>query len=60
MSQQTDGKPESTMRLLRQMNRVDDFRAAHTLVSGLKWEGEETYSVYDVLQVAKFLGEEDG
>lgn len=60
MSQQsTDGKPDSMAHLEFQLERSDAFRAAHALVSGLTWEGEEKFSVYDVLQVAKFLGGED-
>ncbi|WP_406324078.1 hypothetical protein [Streptomyces niveus] len=59
-TQGTDAKPESTVRLEFLMDRSDDFRAAHALVSGLEWEGDEKFSVYDVLQVAKFLGGEDG
>ncbi|MFD7646376.1 hypothetical protein ACFV5M_01740 [Streptomyces albidoflavus] len=38
------------------MSRADLFRSAHALVDGLKWS--DTVSVYDVLQVARFL--EDG
>ncbi|MGI5404149.1 hypothetical protein ACQEVG_32805 [Streptomyces sp. CA-135486] len=38
----------------RALDRGDIFRAAHALVSGLKW-GDEGFSVYDVLQVARFL-----
>ncbi|MFG3014328.1 hypothetical protein ACGFZB_28695 [Streptomyces cinerochromogenes] len=35
------------------MGRSDIFQAAHALVNGLTWG--ETASVYDVLQVAKWL-----
>jgi hypothetical protein len=36
------------------MDRATVFQSAHALVSGLKW-GEEAPSVYDVLNVAKWL-----
>jgi hypothetical protein len=39
------------------MDRADVFRAAHALVQGQEWD--EKASVYDVLQVAKWL-EGDG
>ncbi|MEU0860635.1 hypothetical protein ABZ352_35510 [Streptomyces griseofuscus] len=35
------------------MERVDVFRAAHAMVTNLEWE--EKPSVYDVLQIAKWL-----
>ncbi|MFE0326309.1 hypothetical protein ACFW08_05770 [Streptomyces sp. NPDC058960] len=35
------------------MDRADVFRSAHALVQGLEWD--EKASVYDVLQVAKWL-----
>ncbi|WDM17659.1 hypothetical protein J3S85_37770 [Streptomyces lavenduligriseus] len=35
------------------MDRAEVFRAAHALVDGLEWD--EKPSVYDVLQVAKWL-----
>ncbi|MFD5161023.1 hypothetical protein ACFWMJ_23590 [Streptomyces hawaiiensis] len=35
------------------MDRADVFRAAHALVKDLEWD--EKASVYDVLQVAKWL-----
>ncbi|MFJ6636593.1 hypothetical protein ACIQMR_35295 [Streptomyces sp. NPDC091376] len=40
----------------RVMDRGDLFRAAHALVKSLEWD--EAFSVYDVLQVSKFLEEE--
>ncbi|MGW0468313.1 hypothetical protein ACWDX6_24060 [Streptomyces sp. NPDC003027] len=39
------------------LTRSDLFRAAHALVRGLEWG--EKFSVYDVLQVARFLELED-
>jgi len=39
------------------MSRTDLFRSAHALVSGLEWG--EGFGVYDVLQVARYLEEED-
>jgi hypothetical protein len=39
------------------MSRSDLFRSAHALVSGLQWG--EGFGVYDVLQVARYLEEED-
>ncbi|GAB1326946.1 hypothetical protein [Streptomyces sennicomposti] len=36
------------------MGRADVFQAAHALVKGLEW-GDEKPSVYDVLNVAKWL-----
>lgn len=40
------------------MSRASVFQSAHALVKGLEW-GEEKPSVYDVLNVAKWLeGEE--
>jgi hypothetical protein len=39
------------------MSRADIFQSAHALVKGLEWD--EKASVYDVLQVAKWL-EGDG
>ncbi|WP_405620280.1 hypothetical protein [Streptomyces sp. NBC_00076] len=39
------------------MSRASVFQSAHDLVSGLKWGESESPSVYDVLQVAKWLGE---
>ncbi|MEU3285602.1 hypothetical protein [Streptomyces longwoodensis] len=41
------------------MSRAAIYQSAHALVTGLKWEDGEAPSVYDVLQVAKWLGEED-
>ncbi|MFF9525387.1 hypothetical protein ACF1DV_25910 [Streptomyces achromogenes] len=35
------------------MDRAEVFRAAHALVADLEWD--EAASVYDVLQVAKWL-----
>jgi hypothetical protein len=35
------------------LSRFDLFRAAHALCDGLQWG--EAFSVYDVLQVARFL-----
>lgn len=37
------------------LRRGDLFRSAHALVKGLEWG--EAFSVYDVLQVARFLEE---
>ncbi|MGW2950761.1 hypothetical protein [Streptomyces eurythermus] len=37
------------------MSRGDIYRAAHALVAGLAWGESEKPSVYDVLQVAKWL-----
>lgn len=41
----------------RQMRRLDLFRQAHGLVNDLEWG--EAVSVYDVLQVARFLEEKE-
>ncbi|GAA3018549.1 hypothetical protein [Streptomyces fulvorobeus] len=40
-----------------QMRRLDLFRRAHAAVSDLTWG--ENVSVYDVLQVARFLEEKE-
>ncbi|MEV7425179.1 hypothetical protein [Streptomyces sp. NPDC091212] len=40
-----------------ELQRVDLFRRAHALVNDLAWG--DTVGVYDVLQVARFLGEKE-
>lgn len=37
------------------MDRASVFQSAHALVSGLKWDEREWASIYDVLQVAKWM-----
>jgi hypothetical protein len=41
------------------MSRAAVYQAAHDLVTGLKWADDQAPSVYDVLQVAKWLGESE-
>lgn len=51
------GEPsEECVRLDLVFSRADRFRAAHSLVNALPWG--EGFTVYDVLKVAEFLGEE--
>lgn len=45
---------DSLPRVTDVMGRADVFQAAHALVKGLEWGGEDP-SVYDVLSVAKWL-----
>ncbi|WP_228973422.1 hypothetical protein [Streptomyces sp. DH12] len=39
------------------LSRASVFQSAHALVTGLAWGEEQKPSVYDVLQVARFLEE---
>ncbi|WP_369147067.1 hypothetical protein [Streptomyces sp. R44] len=41
------------------MSRASVFQAAHAMVSGLKWGDDDAPSIYDVLQVAKWMGESE-
>lgn len=49
-----DALSDSLPRVTDVMDRAAVFQSAHALVTGLEW-GEEKASVYDVLQVAKWL-----
>lgn len=50
-------EPASGPTLSGVMSRASVFQAAHSMVSGLAWGEEQKPSVYDVLQVAKWMAE---
>jgi hypothetical protein len=54
MARSEVGTPSVVEELL---SRNDLFRSAHALVASLEWG--EGFTVYDVLQVAKFLEEDE-
>lgn len=49
-----DAPSDDLPRVAEVMDRATVFQSAHALVTGLEW-GEEKPSVYDVLNVAKWL-----
>ncbi|MFE6493393.1 hypothetical protein [Streptomyces sp. NPDC057748] len=52
-----DGEPSPEAAVsARRLDRLDAFRAAHTLVNSLNWNGYNP-DVIDVLRVAEFLTE---